>query len=265
MLQYPNIDPVIVSIGPLSIHWYGVMYIFGFVMAWILAAVRCVRRPDSPIKLEQISDIIFYGAMGVILGGRIGYVLFYVWPDFVQDPLMIIRVWQGGMSFHGGLIGVILALWLYSYRHQCSLIDLTDFFAPMIPIGLAAGRLGNFINGELWGRITTSRIGMVFPNGGPLPRYPSQLIEMCLEGILLFVFLWVYSRKPRPKMMMSAVFLIGYGMLRFIAEFFREPDPQLGFVAFGWMTQGQLLCIPMILLGMFLFWLIQKRRDQTKA
>lgn len=248
MLIYPHIDPIAFHLGPIKVHWYGLMYLFGFAMTWWLG-VRRARRVDYFLQPSQVPDIIFYGALGVIIGGRVGYMLFYNFGPFIHHPWIIFQVWDGGMSFHGGLIGVILALWFCTWKLKCSIYDLTDFFAPMVPIGLGAGRLGNFINDELWGRVTDSPIGMVFPTGGPLPRYPSQLIELFLEGIVLFTILWVVSMKPRPRVLLSGLFLIGYGCFRFIAEFFRQPDPQLGFVAFGWMTQGQLLCIPMVLLG----------------
>ena len=188
----------------------------------------------------------------MIIGGRLGYMLFYDFPNFISHPWIIFKVWQGGMSFHGGLIGVILSLWIYSKRYQKKFFETMDFIAPMVPIGLAAGRLGNFINGYLWGRVTTVPWGMIYPNAGPLPRHPSEIYEFLLEGVTLFIILWWYSSKPRPRMMTSALFLIGYGCFRFFCEFFRQPDPQLGFIAFGWLTMGQLLSAPMILLGIFL-------------
>jgi phosphatidylglycerol:prolipoprotein diacylglycerol transferase len=212
------------------------------------------KKPWAKIKTaDQISDAIFYGALGVIIGGRTGYMLFYDFLPFIHQPWTIFEVWDGGMSFHGGLIGVITAMWLYSRKLKISIFDLTDFFAPMVPIGLGLGRLGNFINDELWGRVTDSPIGMIFPTGGPWPRYPSQLIEFSLEGVVLFLILWCYSNKPRPKMAVSALFLMCYALFRFSAEFFRQPDPQLGFIAFGWLTMGQILCLPMLLLGIYLW------------
>ncbi len=260
MLQYPHIDPIALSLGPLKIHWYGIMYLVGFAAVWLLGVYRS-KKPWSPVKSEQVGDVIFYAALGVVLGGRIGYMLFYDFSNFIHQPWIIVQVWDGGMSFHGGLIGVILAMWVYARRIKVHMIDILDFFAPMTPIGLGAGRLGNFINGELWGRVTDSPIGMVFPTGGPLPRYPSQLIEFCLEGVLFFIILWALSIKPKPRYFISAMFLLCYGCFRFIVEFFREPDPQLGFIAFGWMTQGQRLCIPMIVIGVgMLIWLWVKRK-----
>ncbi|MDO8954106.1 MAG: prolipoprotein diacylglyceryl transferase [Gammaproteobacteria bacterium] len=248
MLTYPQIDPIALKLGPIAVHWYGIMYLIGFVLTWSLGVYRS-KKPWSVVKPDQVADAIFYGALGVILGGRTGYMLFYDFIPFIHQPWTILEVWDGGMSFHGGLIGVILAMWYYSRKININVFDLTDFFAPMVPIGLGLGRIGNFINGELWGRVTTSPIGMIFPTGGPWPRYPSQLIELCLEGITLFIILWTTSIKPRPRMLISALFLLLYSSFRFSAEFFRQPDPQLGFIAFGWLTMGQLLCVPMFLLG----------------
>lgn len=263
MLQYPHFNPIALSLGPLKIHWYGIMYLIGFAAVWSLGVYRS-RKPWSPVTKDQVADIIFYGAIGVIVGGRTGYMLFYDLPNFIHAPWLIFRVWDGGMSFHGGLLGVALAEWFYCRHIKVSWIAVMDFCAPMTPIGLGAGRLGNFINGELWGRVTTSPIGMVFPTGGPLPRYPSQLIEFSLEGVLLFIILWTLSLKPKPNYFISAMFLLCYGSFRFTGECFREPDPQLGFIAFGWLTQGQLLSIPMILLGAgLLIWLwVQKKRGR---
>lgn len=264
MLRYPEFSPIAFSIGPLQVHWYGLMYLFGFMACWLLGNWRA-KRSDNIMTRERVADCIFYAALGVILGGRLGYVLFYNLPFYWHHPLMIFAIWDGGMSFHGGLMGVIVVSWLLSRHFACSIFDITDFFAPMVPIGLAAGRLGNFINGELWGRVTTSPIGMVFPTGGPLPRYPSQLIECFLEGLVLFVWLWWLSRKPRRRMFISASFLMGYGCARFVAECFRQPDPQIGFLAFGWLTEGQLLSLPMILLGVaLLLWLAKKQGRVTE-
>jgi len=251
MLVYPSIDPVALQLGALKIHWYGIMYIVGFLIAWGLGTVRA-RLPQSPITREQVSDLIFYAALGVVLGGRIGYMLFYAWPDFIARPWIIFQIWNGGMAFHGGLVGVVISVWLYSRKIHRPMMVLVDFLAPLVPLGLAAGRLGNFINGELWGRVSTVPWAMVFPNGGPLPRHPSQLYEFLLEGILLFLILWFYSAKPKPRMAVSGLFAVCYGLFRIFIEFFREPDPQLGFVAFGWLTQGQLLSIPLVIAGIFM-------------
>ncbi len=263
MLQYPHIDPVAISLGPLKIHWYGIMYLVAFGAAWWLGRLRARRSPDW--NDEQISDLIFYGALGVVLGGRIGYTLFYNFGHFISDPVSIFRIWEGGMSFHGGLLGVLVAMWLFGRKYQHGFFELTDFVAPLVPIGLAAGRLGNFINGELWGQPTTLPWGMVFPGAGPLPRHPSQLYEMFLEGIVLFIIVWVYSARPRPRMAVSGVFALGYGVFRFAVEFVRQPDEHLGFIAFSWLTQGQLLSLPLIITGIVLLWLAYRRQPAATA
>lgn len=258
MIPYPHINPIALQIGPIKIHWYGIMYVVGFFAAWILGSYRA-RKPGSPFTSNQIIDILFYAALGVIIGGRTGYMLFYDLPNFLHNPLLIFRVWDGGMSFHGGLIGVIIAMWLYSWYLRISFFTLTDFIAPLVPIGLGAGRIGNFINGELWGRVTNVPWGMVFPNAGPLPRHPSQIYEFFLEGVLLFTVLWLFSKDPKPRMAVSGLFLLCYGCFRFFAEFFRQPDPQLGFIAFGWVTMGQVLSVPMIAFGIFMLWYAYKK------
>ncbi len=259
MLPYPHIDPIAFSIGPVKVHWYGIMYLIGFAGAWYLGARRA-RRPDVPLTPEQVGDLVFYGALGVILGGRTGYMLFYDLPNFVHNPLIFFKVWHGGMSFHGGLLGVIVALWYFGRRTGKRFFEVADFVAPLVPIGLGAGRIGNFINGELWGRVTTVPWAMVFPKAGPLPRHPSQLYEFFLEGVVLFTVLWIFSRRKRPSMAVSGLFLLLYGCFRFFVEFFRQPDPQLGFVAFGWMTMGQVLSVPMVLFGGLLLYLAYRRR-----
>ena len=259
MLYYPHFDPVAFRIGPLKVHWYGLMYLVGIGSAWILANYRC-RQQHKPWNKDQIADLIFYCAIGVIVGGRVGYMLFYNLADWIRQPLLIFKVWQGGMSFHGGLLGVMIALWFYSRRLKCGFFELTDFVVPMVPIGLGAGRLGNFINGELWGRITTVPWGMVYPNAGPLPRHPSELYEFFFEGVVLFIIMWFFSLKKRPAMAVTGLFLVCYGIFRFGLEFFRQPDPQLGFVAFGWMTRGQELSIPMFIIGVVLLILAYRRK-----
>lgn len=257
-LIYPKINPIAFSAGPVEVHWYGIMYMVGFVGAWLLGTYRA-RQPGSKLTTEQVTDLIFYSALGVILGGRIGYMLFYDLPELIHHPLTLFQVWDGGMSFHGGLIGVCLALWMCGrYMHQ-SIWDLTDFVAPLVPVGLAAGRLGNFINGELWGRVTTMPWGMVYPNAGPLPRHPSEIYEFLLEGIALFIILWIFSSKPRPRFAISALFLLGYGCFRFFGELFRQPDPQYGYFLWGWVTMGQILSFPMIVAGIIsLLWIYRK-------
>ena len=254
MLSYPQIDPIALSIGPIDIHWYGLMYLLGFAAAFMLAHWR-VKRHALDWTSEQISDLIFFAALGVIIGGRLGYLLFYPTPTDFQFPASIFKVWEGGMSFHGGLLGVIIAMIFFACRRKKCVWDVIDFAAILTPFGLAAGRFGNFINGELWGRVTTKPWGMIFPTGGPVPRHPSQLYEMALEGfVLLFLLLW-YARKPRPSGRIAAVFIMGYAIARFVVECFREPELQLGFVAFGWLTMGQLLSIPMFLIGLLLWWI----------
>jgi phosphatidylglycerol:prolipoprotein diacylglycerol transferase len=254
MLTYPVIDPVVFSIGPLKVHWYGLMYLVGITIAWGLAQWR-VKHYKLNWTSEQISDLIFYAALGVILGGRLGYMLFYNTQQFISNPLLFFKLWDGGMSFHGGLLGVISALALYSYKIKKPFLEISDFVAPLVPLGLAAGRLGNFINGELWGRVTDVPWAMIFPLSDGLPRHPSQLYEVGLEGIFLFILVWWYAAKPRPQGCVSAIFLIGYACSRLVIEFFREPDAQLGFVAFNWLTMGQLLTIPMLAVGFWLWWI----------
>jgi phosphatidylglycerol:prolipoprotein diacylglycerol transferase len=251
MLVHPNIDPVAFSIGPLAVRWYGLMYLLGFGLAWWLG-LRRIAQGAAPIDRRQFDDLIFYAVLGVILGGRLGYVLFYKPGYYASHPLEILAVWQGGMSFHGGMLGVLLALALAARKHHVDYLRLTDFVAPLVPLGLAAGRMGNFINGELWGRPTDLPWGMLFRNAGDLPRHPSQLYEFALEGLVLFALLWWFSSRPRARGQVSALFLIGYGCLRFLAEFAREPDSFLGFLALG-MTMGQWLCVPMIAGGLWLF------------
>ncbi len=251
MLTYPNIDPVAISLGPVKIHWYGLMYLAGFLAFLWLGKLRA-RQDYIFVKPEQVSDMLFYGVLGVVLGGRIGYVLFYNLPQFFQDPLLLLKIWQGGMSFHGGLLGVIVAMWIYQKKQGWGFWKTMDFVAPTVPIGLCFGRIGNFINGELWGRVTDMPWGMVFPFGGPLPRHPSQLYQALLEGVVLFVILWLYSSKPRPVGAVSGLFLMGYGVFRFGVEFVREPDAHIGYLAFDWFTMGQLLTLPMIIAGLAL-------------
>lgn len=253
MLLYPTINPVAFSIGPVQVHWYGLMYLFGFLSAWLLAHWR-VKHYKLDWNADQISDLIFYAALGVILGGRLGYMLFYNLPEFINTPWSLFKIWEGGMSFHGGLLGVLGALWLFAYKYKRAFWEVGDFIAPLVPIGLGAGRIGNFINGELWGRTTNVPWGMIYGHVDDQPRHPSELYELGLEGIGLFILIWCYANKPRPVGRVSAVFLIGYAVCRIIAELFREPDPQLGYIAFGWLTMGQILSMPMLLLGFWLWW-----------
>jgi len=250
---YPNFDPVAFRLGPLKIHWYGLMYLVGLSLGWWLGRRRAAALPGWSPKL--VDDLVGYVAVGVIVGGRVGYMLFYHPDLLLNDPISLFRIWEGGMSFHGGLLGVIAALYLFSKKFNNPFWGVADFVAPLVPIGLFFGRIGNFINGELWGRPTDLPWGMVFPHVDPLPRHPSQLYEAFLEGIVLFLLLHRYIQKPRPRMAPSGLFLLGYGTFRFLVEFFREPDPHLGFIAFGWLTMGQLLSLPMIAFGGLLLFL----------
>ncbi|MEL7045588.1 MAG: prolipoprotein diacylglyceryl transferase [Pseudomonadota bacterium] len=260
MLTYPVIDPVALSLGPLKVHWYGLTYLAGLAFAWWLALRRC-RRPDAPLAREQVDDLIFYAALGVVLGGRFGYVLFYGGQRLADDPGWLLRVWEGGMSFHGGFLGVIIATYLYARRQKISFVSLLDFVAVLTPVGLALGRLGNFIGQELWGRPTDVAWAMVFPRDPlQLPRHPSQLYQFALEGMLLFFIVLWFARKPRPVGAVAGVFAGGYAMLRSFAEFFREPDAHIGFEAFGWVTRGQLLCVPMFIVSAYLLWSAYGRR-----
>lgn len=253
MLTYPEINPVALSLGPVKIHWYGLTYLVGFFLAWVLALYR-IKKYKLNWTQDQLSDLVFYSAIGVILGARIGFMLFYNLHDFISNPLILFKVWEGGMSFHGGLLGVIIAMIVFSNLKGKPILEVMDFAAPMAPLGLAAGRIGNFINGELWGRPSNVPWAMVFPNADAQPRHPSQLYEFALEGILLFTILWWYSSKPRPVGRVAALFLIGYATARIICEFFREPDFHIGFLAFNWLTMGQILSLPMLIAGLTLWW-----------
>ncbi|MGY0634210.1 prolipoprotein diacylglyceryl transferase [Luteimonas sp. A478] len=271
-----QIDPVAFALGPLRVHWYGLMYVVGFGVAWWLgrSRIRAGRLPG--VNEDAFGDLMFYGLLGVILGGRIGYVLFYAFGDFLADPLMLLRPWEGGMSFHGGLLGVLVAMWFWSRRQRLHFFDTADFAAVLVPQGLGFGRIGNWIGGELWGKPTDGAWGVVFPNALPaefrgldaaalrglhesgaleaFARHPSQLYQALLEGLVLFAVLWLYSRRPRPRYAISGLFALGYGVFRFLVEFVREPDAHLGYLAFDWLTMGQLLSLPLIALGLFLLW-----------
>ncbi len=253
MWQYPDINPVALDLGFFQIHWYGLMYLIAFVLGWGYGIWRSRSRKDW--HAEMVSDLLFYIAMGVILGGRIGYIVFYDLAYYLSTPLAIFEVWQGGMSFHGGLIGVTLAMWLFARKTKKSLFEVADFVAPLIPIGLLTGRIGNFINGELWGKVTDSSLGMSVYDPAlqaVVQKYPTQLLEALLEGLVLFVILAVYSSKPRKPGAIAGLFLVGYGLFRFLVEFYRMPDPQLGYLAWDWLTMGQVLSLPMIVVGLIL-------------
>ena len=253
MLSFPNIDPVAISLGPIDIRWYGVMYLLGFTIAWVLARYR-IRQGYMKMSKQQLSDLVFYIALGAVLGGRIGYVLFYQFPVFIDHPLILFKIWEGGMSFHGGLVGVIASAYVFARRLKVRFFTLIDFVAPLIPPGLGLGRIGNFIGGELWGRVTDVPWAMVFPHVDHLPRHPSQLYQAMLEGVILFVILWWFSSKRPPPMTVSGMFLLFYGSFRFLVEFFREPDQHIGTVALDWLSMGQLLSLPMMGLGLFLLY-----------
>ncbi len=277
MIEFPSIDPVALALGPIKVHWYGLMYLFAFASAWWLGRRRAALS-HSPVKPEQIEDMIFYGAMGVVLGGRVGSVLFYNFDSFLQNPLYLFRIWEGGMSFHGGFIGVLVAMELYRRKLGCRFFELTDFIAPLIPLGLASGRLGNFINAELWGAPSNLPWAIKlsctqFPAdryvdfAGPLcfsPRHPSQLYEMLLEGLLLFAVLWIVSSRPRPVMMVSGCFLLLYGLARSSVELIRLPDAHIGYLlGTDWLTRGIVLSLPMIIVGVVLMVLAMRGRKHA--
>lgn len=264
MLTYPQIDPVAFHLGFIPVHWYGLMYLVGFLGGWAVLALR-IRMAPRALTQEELSDLLFYLAVGTIIGGRLGYMVFYDWQNMLIEPWRIFQIWKGGMSFHGGCIGVAIAGWIFSRQHQKSFGDMMDFIVPAVPIGLGAGRIGNFINGELWGRTTTTSWGMIFPSAGDLPRHPSQLYEFFLEGVLLFAILWIFSMQPRPRYAVSGLFFLCYGVFRFVVEYFREPDAQIGFVAFDWVTKGQILSVPMIILGAVLMILAYRRKKSCNS
>jgi phosphatidylglycerol:prolipoprotein diacylglycerol transferase len=268
MLTFPHIDPVALQLGPVAIHWYGITYLVAFGLFLVLALLRLRHEPFASITgpaawtRKDVEDMLFLGVLGVVLGGRLGYCLFYKPGFYLANPLQILAVWQGGMSFHGGMLGVIVSQWWFARSRGKPFLQVMDLIAPCVPTGLAAGRVGNFINGELWGRAADPSLpwAMVFPQSGTMvPRHPSQAYQFLLEGLLLFVILWIYARKERRMGQVSAVFLVGYGAFRFAAEYFREPDAHLGVLALN-MTMGQWLCVPMILAGVLL-WVWAETRD----
>jgi phosphatidylglycerol---prolipoprotein diacylglyceryl transferase len=249
MLTHPGFDPVAVHLGPISIHWYGLMYLLAFGIGWWLGTQRA-RQPHIGWTQDQVTDLLFYIVMGVIFGGRIGYTLFYGFDQWMDDPLMLLRIWEGGMSFHGGLLGVIVAYFWFARAKNLNVFDIADFAAPLIPVGLLTGRIGNFINGELYGAPTTLPWGMVFPGAGPVPRHPSMLYEALLEGLVMLVVLWWFSKNPRPRMAVSGLFLLMYGVFRSLVETVRLPDGHIGYLyGTDWFTMGMQLSAPMVVAG----------------
>lgn len=261
---HPQFDPVALQLGPLQIQWYGLMYLLGFGAGLALGIWRAKRQQWWGFTANQVQDLLFYIVLGIIIGGRLGYVLFYQIDLLAQNPLYLLRIWEGGMSFHGGFLGVVIAVIVFARRHNMPIFAVGDFVAPLVPPGIFFGRLGNFINGELWGRPTESAWGMVFPRVDDVLRHPSQLYQMAGEGLALFLLLWWYSNKPRPRRAVAAMFMIGYGVFRTAAEFFRQPDAHLGIRALGFLTQGMILSIPMIVVGVLLL-VIAYRQGQQPA
>lgn len=265
MLIHPQFDPVAFSLGPLSVRWYGLMYLLAFAQFFLLGRSRIRQRPRSGWTVEQLDDILFYGVLGVVLGGRLGQVLFYEPGYYFSNPLEILAVWKGGMSFHGGFLGVLAAMTLWSRKHGKAWLEVTDFIAPLIPLGLMAGRIGNFINGELWGRAADPSLpwAMVFLQAGDaVPRHPSQLYHAGLEGLALFAILWLYSSRERPRGAVSGVFLVGYGIFRFIVEYFREPDSGIFGHSYT-VSMGQWLSLPMILAGLLMIYLAYQKKEKA--
>jgi phosphatidylglycerol---prolipoprotein diacylglyceryl transferase len=259
MLTHPGFDPVALQLGPLAIHWYGLMYLVGFWGGWQLLRRRG-RSTHMPMGAVAVDDLVFYLVLGVILGGRLGYTLFYNFPAFIENPLTLLKIWEGGMSFHGGLLGVIAAYFLFARKHQLNVFYIADFAAPAIPVGLFTGRIGNFINGELWGSPTTLPWGMVFPRAGAEPRHPTMLYEALLEGLVLFLILWWFAARPRPRMAVAGLFLVLYAAFRTFVETMRLPDAHIGYLlGTDWVTMGMLLCVPMFLGGGLMLALAYRR------
>ncbi|MGE8215626.1 MAG: prolipoprotein diacylglyceryl transferase [Stenotrophomonas maltophilia] len=273
MIYLHDIDPIALSLGPIKVHWYGIMYLLGFTAAWWLGRKRIAAGRLPGVDANGFSDLLFYAMLGVVVGGRVGYMVFYALSEFLHDPLLLFKVWDGGMSFHGGLLGVLFASWYWSRKHRLHLFDTIDFMAPLVPLGLGFGRVGNFIGAELWGKYTDGTWGVVFPSGLPGPlahadmivlrahyaagalneyaRHPSQLYEAVLEGLVMFVVLWTVSAKPRHRYVIAGLFALMYGVFRFAVEFVRMPDNGV-YIAFGWLTKGQILCVPLIAFGLVL-------------
>lgn len=259
MLIAPDIDPVAIKLGPLKVHWYGLMYLAGFVSAWWVGQWRA-KNIDTSWKPQEIGDLIFYFALSIIIGGRLGYVIFYNPSYYLSHPLEVFYIWTGGMSFHGGMLGGLAGFYLYARHTSRQFLQAVDFGVMMVPLGLFFGRLGNFINQELWGKVTDLPWGMVFRTGGPLPRHPSMLYEAFLEGIVLLVLLWIFMRKPRPVGAATGLAIMGYGFFRSMVEFVRVPDAHIGYLAFDWLTMGHVLSFPMVLGGAALIWWAYRRK-----
>jgi phosphatidylglycerol:prolipoprotein diacylglycerol transferase len=279
MIYFHDIDPIAISLGPIQVHWYGIMYLLGFASAWWLGKRRIAAGRLPGVNADGFSDLLFYAMLGVVVGGRVGYMLFYALGDFLSNPLLLFKVWDGGMSFHGGLLGVLGASWWWSRRHRLHFFDTMDFVAPLVPPGLGFGRVGNFIGDELWGKFTDGSWGVVFPSGLPAPlaqldtaalkaefaagalnqyaRHPSQLYEAFLEGLVMFAVLWAVSAKPRSRYLVSGLFALMYGLFRFAVEFVRMPDNGV-YVAFDWLTRGQILSLPLVALGLVLLWMSRR-------
>lgn len=264
MISYPEINPIAIDLGVLKIRWYGITYIAGLAIAWWLL-LRRARQSPGEWNHEQVADLIFYGAIGIIIGGRLGSVLFYNLPYYLSNPLDILKIWQGGMSFHGGMLGVIAAIGFFAKKSDKGFFAVSDFLAPVVPVGLGCGRIGNFINGELWGAPSNLPWAMIFPTADTLPRHPSQLYQALLEGLILFVILWWFSARPRPRMAVSAMFLLMYGVFRTAVEFVREPDAHIGYLAGDWLTMGQVLSAPMIVVGAILMFMAYKLKPQATS
>ncbi|WP_127169503.1 prolipoprotein diacylglyceryl transferase [Xanthomonas sp. BRIP62415] len=272
MIYLHAIDPIAFSLGPVQVHWYGLMYLAAFFSAWALGRSRILRGRLPGVDMDGFSDLLFYGMLGVVLGGRIGYMVFYAFDSLLANPLILFKVWQGGMSFHGGLLGVLIACGLWTRKHRLHFFDVMDFVAPLVPLGLGFGRLGNFVGGELWGKFTQAGWGVIFPHAPELAnvapaqiqaqyvagaltqfaRHPSQLYEAALEGVVMFVVLWAFSMQPRARYAVSGLFALLYGVFRFIVEFVRVPDAPIGYLAFNWLTMGQILSLPLIAVGLVL-------------
>lgn len=263
MINYPDINPVALQLGPMKVYWYGIMYLVGFAGAWLLGRYRAYKQGDW--TGEQVTDLMFFMVLGVVIGGRLGYFVFYNPQMLIEHPFELLQTWHGGMAFHGGLLGVLVGVLFFMHKSKKSFAEVADFVVPLVPVGLGMGRIGNFINGELWGKITDVPWAMVFPHADAFPRHPSQLYEFLLEGVVLFILVWMFSARKRPPLAVTGLFLMAYGVFRFLIEFVREVDVEVGVIAFGWLNMGQLLCVPMILIGGLLLWNAYRPRLSAKA